>query len=583
MNEQDLDQARTSVESILSALNITRVVYVDDANDGDVSLEDVIVAAAGLDASHLLEAFPELGSPVPDDADVLGKKVRTTWIQLDSMTRAKRGMNVLVASRRQDGDNADDIADASILSDLVPPTKLMSLTPEQWNEQKDRLLQDIQNQRTLFLFDRRFTKAEDDNEGIKIIASLLDGDNTRSLMCGLLTHTVTPDTQPQQWEDLSRAYNIPKDRFVVIPKLHLSQAPILFAQALKFVALSPDFAKLKDTTKDIIAKAVARAAERVEKVSIYDLDHIVFQLSADEGLWEPDMLFRLHALFHHLESRQLAYADGTLEEIAAKMRTVSEIPTDCKQFTPPSNAWTLQHEELYEAVDYINRNYLPLDLGDIFERLDTTSPKRYILLAQPCDLMVRHDGKRHPELYRLPLAEIVMDANAKAPHYSEEMPYFSTSSMEKWYVKLKQVHFIRGCILDLCVFNQDGVARLNINKSGPPSIRPSWKLRYKLVSDSWNRAIRKADGMLDPLATDPSAVKQFKQNHAKEIEALIYGDDLFKGSIKKTDENRTLEFNCKRIGRLSRVRAMGLLMSYTATIGRSAYEREFVNRKLETD
>ena len=176
-----------------------------------------------------------------------------------------------------------------------------------------------------------------------------------------------------------------------------------------------------------------------------------------------------------------------------------------------------------------------------------------------------------------------MDANAKVTQYSEEMPYFGTSSKEKWYVKLKQVHFVRGCILDLCVFNQDGVARLNINKNEPPSIRPSWKLRYKLVSDSWNRAIRKADGMLDPLATDPLAVKLFKQKHAKEIEALIYGDDLFKGSIKKTDESRTLEFNCKRIGRLSRARAMGLLMSYTATIGRSAYEREFVDRKLETD
>ena len=376
MNEQDLNQARTSVESILSALHITRVVYVDDANDGDVSLEDVIVAAAGLNASYLLEAFPELGSPVPDDADVLGKKVRTTWDQLDSMTRAKRGMNVLVASRRQDGDNADDIADASILSDLVPPTKLMSLTPEQWNAQRERLLQDSQNQRTLFLFDRRFTKAEDDNEGIKIIASLLAGDDTRSLMCGLLTHTVTPETQLQQWTALSEEYSIPKDRFVVFPKLHLSQAPILFAQTLKFAALSPDFAKLKHTTKNIIARAATRAAERVEEVSINDLDHIVFQLSAEEGLWEPDMLFRLHALFHHLESRQLAYADETLEEIAAKMRSVSEIPTHCKEFTPPSNAWALQHDELYEEVSYVNRNHLPLDLGDIFTQVDANSTKR---------------------------------------------------------------------------------------------------------------------------------------------------------------------------------------------------------------
>ena len=171
--------------------------------------------------------------------------------------------------------------------------------------------------------------------GIRIIASLLAGDDTGSLICGLLTHTVTPETQPQQWEDLSKAHGIPRDRFVVIPKLHLSKAPILFAQLLKFAALSPDFTELKKKTKEIIAEAAATAANRVEEVSIYDLDHIVFQVSANEGLWEPDMLFRLHAMFHRSESRRLAHDGGALEAIAANLRKVSGIPT---RMRPPSNS-----------------------------------------------------------------------------------------------------------------------------------------------------------------------------------------------------------------------------------------------------
>ena len=455
--------------------------------------------------------------------------MRVVWGQLDANRQAERGNAVLVAAKRHGGDNTDDVADVSVLSDLVPSAKLVSLSPEQWETQKGQLLHDSQNHRTLFLFDRDFSGTGGDAEGgIKIIASLLAGNDTGSLICGLLTHTVTPETQPEQWVQLSKTHSIPRDRFVVIPKLHLSKAPILFAQTLKFAALSPDFTELKRKTKEIIAAAATVAANRVEDVSIYDLDHIVFQVSADEGLWEPDMLFRLHALFHRLESRRLAHAGGSLETIAAKLRAVSGIPTNCGLFPPPSSAWALQREELYESDDHINKNHLPLELGDIFERVGTGSTKRYILLAQPCDLMVRGDGKRHPEMHRVPLVEVV--AAEEAPRYSEEMPYFSESPAERWFVKLKLVHYVRLCILDLCVFNQDGTAKLSVDGNVPSGIRPAWKARHEILSRHIAGVVRKAD-FLAPVATESEAIKQVKVRIGRDIGSLLFNDDLFKGSL----------------------------------------------------
>ena len=573
MNDQDLTRARTSVDSILSTLSVVRVVYVDDANGGSVSLEDVIAGATSLDAPQLLVTFPELGDAIPDDPDVLRQKVRDVWGQLDTNVQAERGRAVLVAARRHGGDRTDDVADASILSDLVPSGKLVSLSPEQWEGQKEKLLRDSQSQRTLFLFDRDFSETGGDAEGgIKIIASLLARNDTGNLICGLLTHTVTPETQPEQWAELSKAHNIPKDRFIVIPTLHLSKAPILFAQTLKFAALSPDFAELKRKTKEIIAEAATVAANRVEEVNIYDLDHIVFQVSADEGLWEPDMLFRLHALFHRLESRRLAHEGGTLEAIASKLRAVSGIPTNCELFPPPSSAWALQREELYEPDDYINRNHLPLELGDIFERVGASSIKRYILLAQPCDLMVRRNGKRQPEIHRVPIAEVM--AAKDPPHYSEEMPYFSASPTEKWYVKLKLVHFVRTCILDLCVFNQDGVAKIVVNGNAPSGIRPAWSLRHGILSRNWGRAVREADKLALAVA-ESQGPAHVRQQTARDVRGLFFDDDLFKGSLAEADGTRTVMYDCKRVGRISRARAIGFLMSYTATLGRPAHKREF--------
>lgn len=566
------EAAKSSIERILSALGVARVVFVDDANDASVTVEDVIAVAYGLEAKPLWAAFPELGDSIPNDPSVLVTLIRRAWGKLDPAVQQERGLAVLAAGQESGGNAPNDATYISILGQLIPEAKLVSLSPSQWEERQDQLLRDSKEHHTLFLFDKDFSKVGGDEGGIKIIAKLLAMDDTEGLICGLLTHTVTPETQPQQWDELSRAHGIPRDRFVVIPKLHLSNAPMLFAKTLKFVALSPNFTELKRKTKEIISEAANAAAERVEQVSIDDFDHIVFQVPSDEGLWEPEMLFRLHAMFHRKESRRLAHDGGELETIAAKLRAMSGITTECDRLQTPSNAWALQREELYEFGAHINENHLPIELGDIFERVDVGSNKRYILLAQPCDLMVRSNGERQPELRRVPLVEVA--SAEKKPDYSEELPYFDPSPSTKWFVKCKAVHFVRACLLDLCVFNQDGVARLNVGSDAPSGIRPTWKARHGFLSHHWSKAIRKA-AVLEPLDNDPKAVKETKRQIAKALHGLLFDDDLFTRAINDTAGVHSVTYNCKRVARLSRAQAMGLLMSYTATLGRPAYDRYF--------
>jgi len=576
MNNQNLEKARTAIESILNTLKVARVVYVDDVNDKSISMEDIIACAQGLEKDSLLNVFPELAS-IPDDQDVLATKIREVWAQLDAAVQVKRGHAVILAAHRHDdGREPSDENYASILSELIPNDKLDSLSPAQWEEQKEQLLQDSKNQSTLFLFDQDFTRTGGGSkEGINIIKLLLAKENTESLICGLLTHTITPEEQPQQWIYLSEEYGIPRDRFLVIPKLHLSDDPILFAQILKLTALSPNFSELKCKTKEIIKKAIDAAEKRVDDVSIYDLNHIVLQEPAKEGLWEPDMLFRLHAMFHRLESCRLAHEGGELETIAAKLRVVSGIPAESALLSAFSSAWKLQHEELYESGDYINKNYLPLELGDIFEKTTGNSVKKYILLAQPCDLMVRSSGERSPELCRVPLAEIVLPDKTpdKTPYYWEEMPYFDTSPDKKWYVKFKYVHFVRAYLLDLCVLNQDGEAKLTVDEKAPSGIRPAWKKRYNFLSSYWRKEIHKAD-VLAPETRDQGAVRQYKEK-IKDFRDRLFDDELFKGRLIGTGDGRSITYNCKRIERLSRTRALGLLMSYTATLARPAYDLTF--------
>ena len=318
---------------------------------------------------------------------------------------------------------------------------------------------------------------------------------------------------------------------------------------------------LKQKTAKIIGEAASTAGSRVDAISIYDLDHIVFQVSAEEGLWEPDMLFRLHALFHRLESRRLAHEGGELETIARRLRSVSHIPTSTK-FTPPSTAWEIQKSELFEAAEYLNENHLPLELGDIFQKTGSTSKKRYILLAQPCDLMVRSDGKRQPEVAHVPVAEVVSTPD-QSP-YAVEMECFGNSRNERWCVKLKQVHQVSAWLLDLCVFNNGGSATMIVGDEAPVGIRPAWQARYSILAKLVERRLKRLD-LLSPVQ------EKFKSGPTCDL----LNEGLFKGMVVDQNGRRGVEYNCCRVGRLSRARAFGLLTAYTGFLSRPAYDRSF--------
>jgi hypothetical protein len=562
------------VQKILEALQIAHVVCVDDTYDDEPLVEDVVAAACTLDPSKLREILPEFGAAVPDDQDVLREQIRRLWDQLDEPIRAQFAKKVLSASENFDDVETNDFRDAVLLGDLIPAEMLLTLSPKQWEQQRDQLLAKDAEERTLFLFDQDLSNKGGEVEGgIKIIASLLTG-KTGDHICGLLTHTVTPEDLIEKWGELSKKHDISRDRFLVVPKRHLSETPILFAQTLKLVALSPDFTKLKEKTHKIIQDAASSAADRVEEISIYDLEHIVFTVSASEGMWEPDMLFRLHALFHRLESQQLAHEGGELETITRRLRSVSHIPTGTPM-RPSSNIWKIQKDELYESPEHLNRNHFPLELGDIFAKTGTDSQKRYILLAQPCDLMVRGNGLRQPEIAHVPLAEVVkVEADSETPHYAEKMAYYGDSPNENWYVKLKQVHQVRVCFLDLCVFNDDGSASMQIDGEASDMIRPSWKARYTRLAKFFRRLSTRID-LLSAAETDPQNVKDLKARLKSELTGDLLNEGLFKGNLVDQNGRRCIVYNCRRVGRLSSARAFGLLMAYTSCLGRPAYDRDF--------
>ena len=86
-----------------------------------------------------------------------------------------------------------------------------------------------------------------------------------------------------------------------------------------------------------------------------------------------------------------------VQESMACLRELDQL-RDYPPYQPSLEAERLYQREVYEDAEYLSRLHTPIELGDLFRK--ENGSKRFVLVAQPCDLMVRNDGsgRRSPDL-----------------------------------------------------------------------------------------------------------------------------------------------------------------------------------------
>src|SRR5947209_15820033 len=112
---------------------------------------------------------------------------------------------------------------------------------------------------------------------------------------------------------------------------------------------------------------------------------------------------------------------------------------------------------------------MPVELEDIFQ---TSSGKEYILIAQPCDRMVRgKTGCRKETVNEAFVAEIRLTPAKKAPGQAPifELPYYRENG-DPAFVDFRHSRSTRLWILDLCAFSPNGVARFVVGADCPKAV-----------------------------------------------------------------------------------------------------------------
>lgn len=574
------DKAKLAIAELLASLGIVRVFCVDDYYSQKWKLDDVLASQGSISPEQLVASLPLIGV-VPTDPEVRREEVRKAWERLGLAEQEAAALRIMSLAKVIPASMENDAKAASKLRDVVGE-HLTELSPAAWEKEEGEVLKEAAKSCCLLLFDQDLSGADGSaTGGMALIKNVLGKDTSGRLICGLLTHTASPNNQHEVWERAAEDAGVERDRFVLVAKGWLSEDPLVFARMLKLVALAPLCKQMKEKAGEILQAVNAEAAQGIENLSVFDFDHIVLRGSYTEGIWEADTLFRLHTIFHRPALRAKAYGNQELKDLIGRMRKVSLIPTDSQgAAVPEQTTWVLQQQEMYETGDHINQLHLPTEVGDIFERTDGQSKKAFILLGQPCDLMVRSQGERAPEISDVLLVEIIPVAEiiprnpeeVGRPLYTETIEYYGDDRQAKWHVKFRKTHFVDPCVLDMCVFQSDGVSRMDVATACPDGLLPAWTKRFDVLKKRAEVILRRYKTFGENLPKEKVMPEMLRA--AKLFPPMIGNSRLFKATVEFEENGGRVFFNCKRIRRLCRPKAVALTLQYASCLTRPAFDRD---------
>ncbi|HDR7417814.1 TPA: hypothetical protein QCX17_002250 [Bacillus cereus] len=568
----DINQIKNSLKQALEVLHIKKVIYIDDAFADSYSLTDVIGTIEYLintqNDINLNKKISYLKT-VEFEAPKESWEFEVSELWKTYKTHQKKQLidllnkidNPVIPPEYQQ----DIFVDANIKKVLPTEIEFIQVSPSKWINEKEELLSTAdESNKILCFFDQELKYDEEydsKREGIELLKEILALKN-ENIVCTLITHLTTIESEIDYWKTLSEQHSLKLSDFLTLSKRRVD-SNVELASGIRLTLLNHKCESLKDYAVEITNKANELASKDLSKINVYDFYHMVLKSSEKEGIWEAQTLFRIHSIFQELHSRKLALETETRQCINSNISMLRGLIGKENQTT--NTSWEIRRKELFydENLNVLN---LPLQNGDIFffEQIE----KNYILLAQPCDLMIRKNGNR--KFRTGVLAEVVSTPPSTESYIT--IPYFDSRNGRGAFVNFKSIITIDLDILDLSIFNEDGkctfVSDQDLSTFHTPLINRFEKNIKKALSVKKQRCLGLIKGIQE--SNIESTQKQ------ELVDAVIFqGFELNKDVVSVELSEIGINFNIKRKGTYRSPYSDSLLEDYSKYISRSAAEHDF--------
>lgn len=585
VNKEDADilAAQQAIKKIFQELQINSVVCIDDVYEID-NADAGVELAIGWFSDALQYGKSEncnrlLGKPnffdVADE-EIWKRRLRVYWQNQNQDNKATI-LDGIAGILDFDINFVRDIGSASLLKSLLPEEIMLhELPPGEWLRNEDTMIDETES--LLCLFDHNLQGSQDftDNSGIQLLIDSINKRGDKPVICSLLTHTVMEGQELRRSGEFAEELGLRRKDFLVLSKDRLSD-PMRFAHGLKMMLINFIRNSLTCQIQDIATNSDEQANIALMDIDIYNFDYMVLKSSEEEGVWEAETLFRLFEIFRRLAFREQVFNPENrqiLDQDIAIIRSIRRISTvpDENEYPPNQNFETRQIE-LYEKGDFLNKTHMPLEIGDIFE----INKRRFVLIAQPCDLMVRNDGSRSSNL--VTLLNITnhppMNPDSESCHTLD----FFEGLGDKAFIKFRSAYPISAEILDMAVFNTDGQCKFNLNQEVPVGLHIAWKKRFEKTKNKFRFHHNNVNNLINGLDR-VNLSRASRDLLYKALTSRITSSNL---SISLDFEKVPLgiyDFGLRRIRRYRQPSASRLLSSYFAFLSRDASEHDYTGPKF---
>lgn len=589
---------RDIIRDLLDCVDIETVYSVDDRHAPDREIVTTIARDLASDQrAELLGREDEDGSYT--EFEIFRNHLEELWDNYGE------GEQTALVQRAQEmaGDTqlADDTVALGKLGELLAD-RIESLSKADWQGRREEILGG--DKPVLVFFDRDFRpEGGGATDGDDLIREVQQDSGNKQVWTGLLTHTASPQEEHETYLKLGE-HGIDLRRVIVISKARVTSAD--FPAHLRLTLLAPLLHRLLTRVAEKLTETHQAAVEETAKVLPVELESMVFGASQVEGVWAPETLMLLFGLIQRDVARVEIWEDEEVRELTKRIQclgigkaglpvadrsTGSEGDYEDKDQQgdgagAPQRAVPrfYQRKQIYADIGMVNKLHLPIECGDVFR--DTHAPsKRWIVIAQPCDLALRSDGRRGD----YPIRHVVVAPIKKLKDNEElrgtdfKLPYFEESGQHA-VAQLNRARYQRLWLLDIAVFDSDGLGRLDVSGKEPPEgLLDGWRVRYAQIRQTAEEILagagRNDDGLATGLQLDPPADGDEIQALAAEVRQAIATDHADPPFTTTLDPpGKVVDAGCQRVGRLTYEYAWALLTRWSTHLSRPVLPYDLTRR-----